>query len=40
MLEPVSERAVLADATLRLGANGYAFIAIDVSSTAAISDLA
>ncbi|WP_193336852.1 alpha-amylase family glycosyl hydrolase [Devosia beringensis] len=40
MLEPVSERAVLADANLRLGPNGYAFIAIDVSSTATISDLA
>ena len=38
-LEPVSERAVLADGVMQLAANGYAFIALDASSTAAVSDL-
>ncbi|MCS6758350.1 MAG: DUF3459 domain-containing protein [Candidatus Devosia euplotis] len=39
-LEPVSERAVLAGATVQLAANGYAFIALDGSSIAAFGDLA
>ena len=38
-LEPVSQRASLSDGVMQLGANGYAFIAIDVSSTATIADL-
>ena len=38
-LEPVSERATFSASVIQLGANGYAFIAIDVSSTAAIADL-
>ncbi|MGV8853872.1 MAG: alpha-amylase family glycosyl hydrolase [Devosia sp.] len=40
VLEPVSERVVLGDGMLQLGANGYAFIALDPSSAAAFSDLA
>ena len=38
-LEPVSERAALAEGVLNLGPNGYAFIALDLSSTAVVGDL-
>jgi len=39
-LEPVSERAVLSHDSLQLGANGFAFIALDSSSTATLGGLA
>tara|TARA_R110002124_G_scaffold44422_14_gene135591 strand:- start:9884 stop:10156 length:273 start_codon:yes stop_codon:yes gene_type:complete len=39
-LEAVSERAVLDGEGLHLSANGYAFIAIEGTSKAAVSDLA
>ena len=38
-LEPVSERATLSEAVMHLAANGYAFIALDSASTAAVSDV-